>query len=130
MLMVDPIADRLTMKKAGRYGSSHKKLRSVWDAKKKDLNLTQESAAYELGFNGQSAVSNYLNGYQPLNLQVAIKFARLLKVDLSEIWEGDPEVAFMNLPLEQVEELAQALPYEEQLELARRLLANRRDGQD
>ena len=60
-------------------------LRSLWDARKKDLKLTQEGAADKLGFTTQGAVSHYLNGYTPLNTDAVLKFAALLEVPPSAI---------------------------------------------
>ncbi|EOW6510229.1 helix-turn-helix domain-containing protein, partial [Escherichia coli] len=48
--------------------------------KKTQLGLTQERAAEILGFSTQGAVSHYLNGQTPLNLEAVIKFAGLLQV--------------------------------------------------
>ncbi|WP_020161285.1 helix-turn-helix domain-containing protein [Methylobacter marinus] len=58
-------------------------LKKIWDKKKKELRergikLTQESAAEELGFDTQGAVSQYLNGKIRLNLDAIIKFSKLL----------------------------------------------------
>lgn len=58
-------------------------LKKIWNKKKKELRergikLTQESAAEELGFDTQGAVSQYLNGKIRLNLDAIIKFSKLL----------------------------------------------------
>ena len=106
--------------------SSSAKLRSVWDSKKKDLGLTQDRAADKLGYQSQASVSQYLNGDIPLNLQAAIGFARLLGVPLNEVWEGDAEAVFMALPLEDIQEIALNLSYDDQLALAGVLLQNAR----
>lgn len=115
-----------TMRRANRNNSSHMKLKYAWEAHKKELGLTQEVAADLLGFSSQGTVSDYLNGRIPLNMATAFKFAKLLKVPVTEIWEGDAELVFITMPLEEVEEIAKSLDYEEQLELARRLLDNAR----
>lgn len=60
-------------------------LRRIWDAKKGELGLTQESAAEKMGFSTQGAVGHYLNGHIPLNTDAVIKFSRLLKVKPTEI---------------------------------------------
>lgn len=74
------------VKKTTRYDAE--KLRRVWDRKKRELGINQFIAAERMGFNSQSSVSQYLNGRIPLNLVTAIKFAELLEVDLSEVWDG------------------------------------------
>lgn len=61
------------------------RLRSIWDAKKKSLRLTQEIAADLLGFDSQATVSHYLNGKIPLNTDTALKFAALLKIKPEEL---------------------------------------------
>jgi transcriptional regulator with XRE-family HTH domain len=114
------------MRRADQNSSGHEKLAAVWKRKKKDLGLTQESVAEKFGYASQGSVSDYLNGRNKLNLPTAIKFARLLEVHLSEIWDGDPEMVFMSLPLEEIREIALGLPYEDQLELASILLQNAR----
>ncbi|ENY9582898.1 helix-turn-helix domain-containing protein [Escherichia coli] len=62
-----------------------KKLKEIWMAKKPQLGLTQERAAEILGFSTQGAVSHYLNGQTPLNLEAVLKFAGLLKVSPESI---------------------------------------------
>lgn len=61
------------------------RLRSIWKRKKKELSLTQEKAAGVLGFSTQGAVSQYLNGKVPLNVENALKFSAMLEVDPVEI---------------------------------------------
>lgn len=61
------------------------RLKSIFNAKKKALQLTQEGAAHSLGWASAAAVSNYLNAKIALNLEAGLKFARLLKVAPSEI---------------------------------------------
>lgn len=60
-------------------------LRGIWNEKKKQLKLTQESAAHEMGFKTQGAVSHYINGLIPLNLSAILSFAKLLQVSPAEI---------------------------------------------
>jgi len=62
-----------------------KKLRDLWESKREDLRLTQREAAAQFGYKNQAAVSQYLNGKIPLNLETVIKFANLLKVRIEEI---------------------------------------------
>lgn len=60
-----------------------KRLKAIYEAKKKVLGVTQQSIADELDIT-QGAVGHYLNGRNPLNLPVASVFARLLKVSVEE----------------------------------------------
>ncbi|HCM9412601.1 TPA: helix-turn-helix domain-containing protein [Enterobacter hormaechei subsp. steigerwaltii] len=60
-----------------------KRLKAIYEAKKKVLGVTQQSIADELDIT-QGAVGHYLNGRNPLNLPVASVFARLLKVRVEE----------------------------------------------
>ncbi len=63
-------------------------LRRIWDAKKRELKLTQESAGAAMGIT-QGAVGQYLNGVIPLNTNSKLRFAEILRVPPSEI---DPEL--------------------------------------
>ncbi|ENL6904457.1 helix-turn-helix domain-containing protein [Enterobacter ludwigii] len=60
-----------------------KRLKAIYEAKKKVLGVTQQSIADELDIT-QGAVGHYLNGRNPLNVPVASVFARLLKVSVEE----------------------------------------------
>lgn len=62
-----------------------KALFQEWQRKQKadGLPFSQEAAAEILGF-GQSAVAQYLNGKIPLNVDVGIKFSKLLGVPISD----------------------------------------------
>ena len=64
-----------------------KNLKAAWNARKKELKLTQELAAELLGFESQGTVSQYLNGKIPVNTDAALKFAALLKVKPEDIRE-------------------------------------------
>lgn len=64
-----------------------KNLKLIWESKKQSLGLTQESAAHDLGYKTQGAVSQYLNGRVPLNLTAILAFARLLGVNPLQISE-------------------------------------------
>lgn len=66
-----------------------RRLNAIWEAKKKNLGLTQTKAAAQLGFRHQSTVSQYLNCVIALNTDVVLKFAKLLEVDPARI---DPEI--------------------------------------
>lgn len=58
-------------------------MKAIFTAKKKDLKLTQEKLAEQLGVN-QSSVSHYLNGVNPLNTEIAAAFAKILDVPVSD----------------------------------------------
>lgn len=66
------------------------RLKAIWERKKAELSLTQEKAAGMLGFNTQGAVSQYLNGRVPLNVENTLKFSALLGVEPEEI---NPDLA-------------------------------------
>lgn len=59
-------------------------LKARWLAWKAESGATQETAADFLGFKTQGAVSQYLNGRIPLNLQVASGFARLMGCQIAD----------------------------------------------
>lgn len=67
-----------------------KRLRKIWDAKKKELNLSQEKIAFECNWSGQSAFSQYYHGRVPLNTEAVLKLAKALQVEPTEIM---PEIA-------------------------------------
>lgn len=73
-------------------------LKRIYNAKKKELGLTQEkvAAAFELS---QTAVNMYLNGQNALNVMTAAKFAKLLREPVSSF---SPRIA------ELIENLASA----------------------
>ncbi|MBC5791139.1 LexA family transcriptional regulator [Providencia sp. JUb39] len=60
-------------------------LKTIWEAKRDALGLTQEKAAEALGFSTQGAVSQYLNGRTALNTDTTLKFAALLQVPPEDI---------------------------------------------
>ena len=61
------------------------RLRAIWDRKKDSLSLSQQDVADAFGISNQTAISQYLNGKIPLNLEAAIKFAKVLEVNIREI---------------------------------------------
>ena len=64
------------------------RLKALFEGKKKELGLTQEKIAAELGDGvTQGAVSHFLNRRTALNLEAAVVFARLLKVPVAEFSE-------------------------------------------
>ena len=60
------------------------RLSAIWQAKKKKLGITQETAAAQFGCN-QSTISHYLTGRIPLNVAAILKFAQILRINPSEI---------------------------------------------
>lgn len=66
-----------------------RRLRSIWDKRRTELELTQEKAADLLGWT-QGAVSHYLNGKIPLGLPAVFKWAALLRTSPYAI---RPEIA-------------------------------------
>lgn len=61
------------------------RLRACWERRKGELRLTQSRAAKALGFSNQTAISQYINGRIPLNMEAAFKFAELLEVPIDEL---------------------------------------------
>jgi|GEM_PF-1925164 len=66
------------------------KLKAIWDRRKREWadrgdKLTQTIAADRFGWSEQSAVSQYLLGKVSLNLNAALKFARLLDFPVEEL---------------------------------------------
>lgn len=57
-------------------------LKSIYDEKKRELGLTQESIGHEFGIT-TGAVGHYLRGRNALNLTVALGFAKILQVPVS-----------------------------------------------
>ncbi|KGA24932.1 repressor [Pectobacterium brasiliense] len=66
-----------------------RKLKALYQSKKKELNVTQYTIADELGIS-QGAVGHYLNGRIALNVPVASGFSRILQIPISEF---SPELA-------------------------------------
>lgn len=60
-----------------------KRLKALYESKKKKLGVTQYMIAEELGIS-QGAVGHYINGRNPLNLNVAAVFANILQVSISD----------------------------------------------
>lgn len=76
-----------------------KRLKAIFEAKKKELGYSQESFGHALGI-GQSAVASFLNGVNPLNVSNASAFAKALKVTVQDF---SPSLA------KEIAEIAQAL---------------------
>lgn len=60
-----------------------RRLKALYESKKKELGITQYTIADELGIT-QGAVGHYLNGRNALNVDIASGFARLLQVSISD----------------------------------------------
>lgn len=73
--------------------AAHDRLRTIWDRKKKSLGLTQLKVARTLKIS-QSGLAKYLNGINPLNEKVILRFCELLHVQPHEV---DPALAHINL---------------------------------
>lgn len=77
------------------------KLRSIYESKKRDLGISQQTIADKLDVS-QGAVSQYLNGSNALNLRAATAFADVLQVsiaDFSERIEAERESFASSSPL-------------------------------
>lgn len=59
------------------------RLKALYESKKKELGITQQDVADQLEIS-QGAVGHYLNGRNPLNLNVAAVFANLLQVQIAD----------------------------------------------
>lgn len=78
------------------------RLKSIFQAKRGELKLTQEKLASELGDGvTQGAVSHFMNGRTALSVNAAVVFARALEVPVSDI---SPTLA------DQIEKMTSALP--------------------
>lgn len=60
------------------------RLKAIYNAKRRDLNLTQDSLASACGWDSQGTVSQYLNGKIPLNLKAALRFSAALKCEVAD----------------------------------------------
>lgn len=78
------------------------RLKSIFQAKRGELKLTQEKLASELGDGvTQGAVSHFMNGRTALSVNAAVVFARALEVPVSDI---SPTLSA------QIEKMTSALP--------------------
>ncbi|MBI6550425.1 LexA family protein [Xenorhabdus lircayensis] len=59
------------------------RLKDLFESKKKQLGISQETLAEEIG-KTQSAISHYLNGINALNLEMAAYFAQKLGVQIAD----------------------------------------------
>ena len=60
-----------------------KRLKALYESKKKELKVTQYTIADELGIS-QGAVGHYLNGRNALNAKIAAAFARVLEISIAD----------------------------------------------
>ncbi|MEM8488282.1 MAG: helix-turn-helix transcriptional regulator [Bacteroidota bacterium] len=95
--------------KKTRNRTPRTKLAAVWERKKKELRMGQDRLAEELGFAHQTSISRYMTGKAPLTLEMAIRFANLLEVSVTEIYEGDFMADMEALPKEDLRNLVLAI---------------------
>lgn len=62
-----------------------RRLHAIWLRRKGELGVTQEQLAADCGWTTQSALNQYLRGVIPLNLEAALKLARALRVEVSDL---------------------------------------------
>lgn len=74
------------------------RLKKLWDAKRQELGLTQANVAERFGIKNQTAISQYLNGRIPLNMEATAKFAKVLQVAIHEISPRHGEWVYKPLP--------------------------------
>lgn len=72
---------------SGKQRAIAVKLKHIWLRKKRELNLTQVKAAKKLKVT-QGAITQYLNGFIPLNTDMILAFAELLEVPPNAILPG------------------------------------------
>ena len=60
-----------------------KRLKALYESKKKTLGITQQHIADEMNIT-QSAVGHYLNGRNALNISSAVMFSKILDVEVEE----------------------------------------------
>ncbi|WP_086956635.1 LexA family protein [Xenorhabdus innexi] len=60
-----------------------RRLKAIYESKKKQLGISQEKFADELG-KSQGAISHYLNGINALNLEIAADFANKLGIRITD----------------------------------------------
>lgn len=75
-----------------REQNAAKRLAEIWNKKKTELGLTQETAAHRCGWETQGAFYQYVAGKIPLNLKATLKIADVLQVAPGEIF---PELVQM-----------------------------------
>ncbi|MDD5215349.1 MAG: helix-turn-helix transcriptional regulator [Methylococcales bacterium] len=75
------------------------RLQQIWNAKKKELGLTQEKVAQLCEWSNQSAFGAYLLARVPLNTDAVLRLAKVFKIHPTEIM---PELAVL-LPTTTIE---------------------------
>lgn len=75
------------------------KIRSIYEAKKRELRLTQETLAEKMGFGTQGAVSQYMQGRIPMSNEVLLRFAYHLEFDPCDL---RPDI-FEKIPLSNID---------------------------
>ncbi len=68
------------------------RLKAIYNAKKKQLGITQTDLAKQIGMK-QGAAAQYINGHIALNYEAVIRFAKALQVDP---WDIDPELDILS----------------------------------
>ena len=79
-----------------------RRLNALWQAKKRDLGLTQTIAAEKMGYKSQSMISMQLKGEVALNADAILKWAQLLKVNPGDINPALSSLNFSSTPLRRV----------------------------
>ena len=65
-----------------------RRLRRIWDSKRRELGLTQEKVAHLCEWSTQGAFGHYLNKKNALNVEAVIKLSCALQVSPDDIWPG------------------------------------------
>lgn len=65
-----------------------RRLRRIWDMKRRELGLTQEMVAHLCGWGTQGAFGHYLTQKNALNVEAVLKLSRVLQVLPDDIWPG------------------------------------------
>lgn len=81
--------------------NSHR-LNALWQSRKRELELTQTSAAKKMGYKSQSMISMQLKGEVALNADAILKWAQLLKVNPGDINPALNALNFSSTPLRRV----------------------------
>lgn len=79
-----------------------RRLNALWQSKKRELGLTQTSAAKKMGYKSQSMISMQLKGEVALNADAILKWAQLLKVNPGDINPALNALNFSSTPLRRV----------------------------
>jgi transcriptional regulator with XRE-family HTH domain len=93
----------------------HELLLFMWSKKKAELKLSQKDVAELFGVKNQTAISQYLNGRIPLNLDAAVKFSKILQCNLSEIAPSSAAYLRQSLPETLDRSVASFIPVDQPL---------------